>query len=161
MMKNTVSKNDLTNLGYHTHTAYTIIRQAKQIMVQEGIRSTIINVWGTYHEMLLKKLLGFLLKERKKMSKTRYVGVYCDQNGKFFYPAEMGVDLVTGKRIQKKGRKDKYGRFFTSAREAYKELSRIKNDYLHENGFSNYTLNYTQFLEKIYLPYYKANVEQC
>ncbi|WP_088838706.1 DUF3173 domain-containing protein [Listeria sp. ILCC792] len=33
---NTVSKNDLIELCYRPHTASTIIRQAKQIMVQRG-----------------------------------------------------------------------------------------------------------------------------
>lgn len=35
-MKTTISKQDLINLGYKKHTAESIIRQAKQIMVQQG-----------------------------------------------------------------------------------------------------------------------------
>ena len=94
------------------------------------------------------------------MPKTRYTGVYIDNNGKFFYQAELGIDKVTGKRIQKKGRKDQNGRPFSSAREAYKELTRIKNEYLLLNGYSNYDLTYNQFMEHTYIPYYKSSVER-
>ncbi|MBY4633683.1 DUF3173 domain-containing protein [Streptococcus suis] len=36
MQNTTVNKNDLVKLGYKEHTATSIIRQAKQIMVQQG-----------------------------------------------------------------------------------------------------------------------------
>ena len=74
------------------------------------------------------------------MPKTRYTGVYIDNNGKFFYQVELGIDKITGKRIQKKGRKDQNGHPFSSAREAYKELTRLKNEYLLLDGYSNYDL---------------------
>ncbi|MFS9193891.1 DUF3173 domain-containing protein [Streptococcus sp. OMI633] len=35
-MKQTVNKEDLITMGYNTYTAISIIRQAKQIMVQKG-----------------------------------------------------------------------------------------------------------------------------
>ena len=35
-METTINKQDLINLGYKRHTAESIIRQAKQIMVQQG-----------------------------------------------------------------------------------------------------------------------------
>lgn len=35
-MKQTMNKEDLINLGYNPYTAVSIIRQAKQIMVQKG-----------------------------------------------------------------------------------------------------------------------------
>lgn len=94
------------------------------------------------------------------MPKTRYTGVYIDKKGKFFYQAELGIDKVTGKRIQKKGRTDQNGRPLTSAHNAYKELTRIKNEYLLLNGYSNYDLTYYYFMEVNYLPYYKSNVER-
>ena len=55
-----------------------------------------------------------ILKEQpqqnnKKPKKTKYPGVYVDNNGKFFYQTEFGLDKITGKRIRKKGRKDKNG----------------------------------------------------
>lgn len=36
MMNTTINKQDLIELGYKKHTAESIIRQAKQIMVQQG-----------------------------------------------------------------------------------------------------------------------------
>lgn len=39
------------------------------------------------------------------MPKTKYVGVYRDKNGKYFYQLELGIDKATGKRIQKKDAK--------------------------------------------------------
>lgn len=36
IMKQTVNKEDLIIMGYNTYTAISIIRQAKQIMVQKG-----------------------------------------------------------------------------------------------------------------------------
>ena len=36
VLKKIINKNDLIALGYQTHTAMTIIRQAQKIMVQKG-----------------------------------------------------------------------------------------------------------------------------
>lgn len=41
------------------------------------------------------------IKDDYKKSK-KYKGVYCDKNGKIFYQADLGVDPVTGKRVQRK-----------------------------------------------------------
>lgn len=94
------------------------------------------------------------------MAKTKYPGVFLDTAGKFFYQIELGTDKVTGKRIQKKGRKDENGKYFTSARAANKELTRIRNEYLIQNGYANYRLSYDEFMKKHYIPYYQANVER-
>ena len=45
-------------------------------------------------------------------TKTKYTGVYKDEKGNFFYQTELGIDKITGKRIRKKGRKDKNGKLF-------------------------------------------------
>ena len=94
------------------------------------------------------------------MAKTKYPGVFLDNAGKYFYQIELGSDKVTGKRIQKKGRKDENGKYFTSARAANKELTRIRNEYLIQNGYANYRLSYDEFMKKHYIPYYQANVER-
>jgi len=47
-------------------------------------------------------------------TKTKYTGVYKDEKGNFFYQTELGIDKITGKRIRKKGRKDKNGILFSS-----------------------------------------------
>ena len=105
-----------------------------------------------------------ILKEQpqqntKKQKKTKYHGVYVDNNGKFFYQTEFGLDKITGKRIRKKGRKDKNGIDFKSASEANKELTRIKREYYEANGFSNYHMNYKQFMTNHYIPYYRTTVQ--
>ena len=47
-----------------------------------------------------------ILKEQpqqntKKQKKTKYHGVYVDNNGKFFYQTEFGLDKITAKRGEK------------------------------------------------------------
>ncbi|HEU9044257.1 TPA: site-specific integrase, partial [Streptococcus pneumoniae] len=49
------------------------------------------------------------------ISKTKkYKGVYKDSKGKIYFQIELGVDPITGKRIQKKGRKNQQGLPFNS-----------------------------------------------
>lgn len=74
------------------------------------------------------------------MGKTKYPCVYQDKNSKYYYLVELGTDKVTGKRIQKKGTKDRLGKRFTSARAAHQEVMRIKNEYMLSNGYANYDL---------------------
>ena len=59
-------------------------------------------------------------------SSKKYKGVYCDNKGKIFYQIDLGIDPVTGKRVQKKARKNQYGKTFETMKEAYDELVRIK-----------------------------------
>ena len=54
-------------------------------------------------------------------NQKKYKGVYCDKNGKIFYQADLGIDPVTGKRVQKKARKNQYGKPFSTMKEAYDE----------------------------------------
>lgn len=93
------------------------------------------------------------------MAKTKYPNVYTDANGHFYYLVELGHDLITGNRIQKKGRKDINHNKFKSARDAYKESLRIKSKYEQQNGFANYKLKYKDFLDEYYIPSYKSDVE--
>jgi len=93
-------------------------------------------------------------------TKTKYTGVYKDEKGNFFYQTELGIDKITGKRIRKKGRKDKNGKLFSSAVEAYKELTRIKNEYHETQGYSNYRMSYKQYMDSIYIPYYQSTVDK-
>jgi integrase len=93
------------------------------------------------------------------VSKTKYSGVYKDKNGKYFFQAELGVDLVTGKRIQKKGRKNQFGKPFENAQEAFQELVRLKNEFFELKGYRNYNMTYGQFMREIYIPYYESDVE--
>ncbi|MCF3943065.1 tyrosine-type recombinase/integrase [Oceanobacillus alkalisoli] len=94
------------------------------------------------------------------MAKTKYVGVYIDNNGQYFYETELGTDRITGKRLRKKGRTNQQGRKFTSALQAYKELVRVKNEYHQVNGYGNYHMTYGQFMNTVYIPAYETEVEE-
>ena len=93
------------------------------------------------------------------MAKTKYIGVYTDNKGRFFYQIDLGLDKATGKRIQLKSRKDQFGNLFTSALSANKELNRIKSLHNKQGRQSNYNLLYKDFMENNYLPYYQTSVE--
>lgn len=94
------------------------------------------------------------------MAKTKYPCVYQDKNGRFSYLVELGTDQITRKRIQKKGTKDQLGKRFDSAKEAYNEVTRIRNEYLVSNGFANYNLTYGEFMKFSYIPHYQASVQR-
>ena len=94
------------------------------------------------------------------MARTKYPGVYTDEKGQFFYQTELGVDKLTGKRIRKKSRFNQNGRKFKTALEAYKELTRIKNEYHNTKGYNNYNITYDQFLDEVYIPYYETEVSE-
>lgn len=98
--------------------------------------------------------------KNKTQQTTKYPGVYIDNKGNYFYQTEFGVDRITGKRIRKKGRKDKNGKPFSSAFEANKELTRLKREYHKANGYGNYKMTYGQFMNQVYIPYYKTEVEE-
>lgn len=91
---------------------------------------------------------------------TKYKGVYVDEKGRFFYQSEFGTDKVTGKRIRKKGRKDRNGKPFSSALEANKELTRLKREYHKVTSYANYKMTYEQFMKEVYIPFYKTEVEE-
>lgn len=98
--------------------------------------------------------------KNKTQQKTKYPGVYIDNKGNYFYQTEFGVDRITGKRIRKKGRKDRNGKPFSSAFEANKELTRLKREYHKANGYGNYKMTYGEFMDKVYIPYYRTEVEE-
>ena len=93
------------------------------------------------------------------LAKTKYPDVYVDNKGHYYYLVELGHDLLTGKRIQKKSRRDANNNRFRSAHDAYKECLRIKNEYQSQNGYANYGLLYGDFMENYYIPSYKSDVE--
>lgn len=92
------------------------------------------------------------------MKKTRYANVYQDSNGSFFYQVFLGRD-DHGKQLFKKARKDGNGNSFTSARAAYVEAVKIKNEYLEASGKVVYRMTYRTYMEKKYIPKYKGDVE--
>ena len=98
--------------------------------------------------------------KNKTQQKTKYPGVYIDNKGNYFYQTEFGVDRITGKRIRKNGRKDRNGKPFSSSFEANKELTRLKREYHKANGYGNYKMTYGEFMDKVYIPYYRTEVEE-
>lgn len=96
----------------------------------------------------------------KTQRTTKYPGVYIDENNNYFYQSEFGIDRITGKRIRKKGRKDFQGKPFASAFEANKELTRLKREYHKINSYSNYKMTYEQFMNEVYIPFYRTEVEE-
>lgn len=94
------------------------------------------------------------------MAKTKYAGVYVDKENQFYYETELGTDRITGKRLRKKGRTDQSGKKFTSAHAACKELIRIKREYHQVQKYANYHLTYGEFMDKVYIPAYKTDVEE-
>lgn len=93
------------------------------------------------------------------MATTKYTGVFVDRQGKYFYETELGTDRISGKRIRKKGRRNQLGKPFSSAREAYLELTRIKREYHKAHSYANYNMTYYQFMDENYIPNYKSSVE--
>lgn len=94
------------------------------------------------------------------MPKTQYAGVFTDEKGQFFYEASLGSDLITGKRIKRKSRKSQNGKKFTSAKEAYKELTRVRSEFFQVNGYSNYDMTFDNFMNDVYLPFYETDVSE-
>lgn len=97
---------------------------------------------------------------KKTQQTTKYPGVYIDEKGNFFYQSEFGLDRVSGKRVRKKGRKDRNGKPFSSAFDANKELTRLKREYHKVNSYANYKMTYAQFMNDVYIPYYKTDVKE-
>ena len=97
----------------------------------------------------------------KNQQTTKYPGVFKDlKSGQYFYQTELGVDRITGKRIRKKGRTDSSGRTFQTAFEANKELTRVKREYHKVNSYANYKMTYAEFMDRLYIPFYKTEVEE-
>lgn len=94
------------------------------------------------------------------MPKTNYADVYIDDNGQFYYEVSLGTDKITGKRIKKKARKTENGKKFAAVKEAYAEAIKIKNDFLQNNGYSDYNITYQQFMESVFIPFYEAEVQE-
>lgn len=94
------------------------------------------------------------------MSKTKYPCVYRnDATGRYYYNIELGIDKITGKRIQKKSSKSTAGKPFHTAKEAYDEVIKYKNDYRTIKQYNNYNMKYDSFMNEIFLPSYKGRVE--
>lgn len=82
-------------------------------------------------------------------NQKKYKGVYCDKNGKIFYQADLGVDPVTGKRVQKKARKNQYGEPFGTMKGAYDELVRIRYGFSNNLSIENDNISFENYMNTI------------
>ena len=100
-----------------------------------------------------------------KMSKTKYQSVYWQaaKNGRkayFYYSVYLGRDPLTGKKIMKKSQQDQLGNRFKTAREAYLEAERIKNEFRRGENVMPSGATFREFVENIFKPTYKTEVEE-
>lgn len=89
----------------------------------------------------------------------RYNHVYKSEDGRFSYFIELGVDRITGKRIQRRRFKDENGKKFETAKEAYLAVCKVEREYHEKQGVNNYNITFDSYLNNIYLPYYKSLVK--
>lgn len=64
-MKQTLNKEDLIKMGYNPYTAVSIIRQAKQIMVQKGYAFYNNRRLGHVTIVAVEEILGVLLHKEE------------------------------------------------------------------------------------------------
>ncbi|WP_176141983.1 site-specific integrase [Solibacillus isronensis] len=85
---------------------------------------------------------------------AKITGVYKDKkSGKWYYSVSLGFDAVTGKRIRK------VRRGFNSQKEAYEAKIAELKDAQDMGQFSNSSMDYTTFLEQLFIPEYKSKVQ--
>ncbi|KAF1242504.1 site-specific integrase [Streptococcus agalactiae] len=91
------------------------------------------------------------------MSK-KYKGVFRDKKGRIYCQTEFKLS-ATGKRQRFKRYRNKWGKSFSTEKEAYDELCRARVDFYDKYDYSDYNLTFAQFMEDIFLPYYKQTVQ--
>lgn len=85
---------------------------------------------------------------------AKITGVYKDKkSGKWYYSVSLGFDAVTGKRIRK------VRRGFNSQKEAYEAKTAELKDAQDMGQISNSSMDYTTFLEQLFIPEYKSKVQ--
>lgn len=93
------------------------------------------------------------------MSKSKYPCVYKDKKGTIYYHVELGVDKITGDRIQKRGRTDDNHRKFRTLKECNDYVIALKNRYAESKGIYEDSLEFNRFIDERYLAYYKLKVQ--
>lgn len=94
------------------------------------------------------------------MAKTKHRDVYINKEDEIFVEVSLGTDKVTGNRIKKKTRTAENGKKFETLEEAAIEASRIRNEYLQNQGYSEYSITYLQYMNTVYIPFYETEVSQ-
>ncbi len=75
-------------------------------------------------------------------------------NGTYYFRANLGYNPVTGKQIQK------YRSGFKTKKEAREEYSKLFLTSAEELEEKNNTVTFKQFIEEVYLPWYKTQVKE-
>lgn len=96
----------------------------------------------------------------------KYKGVSRNNKGKIYYQIEFGIDKKTGKRQRRKSYKDQFGNDFRTEKQAFDEACRVRTEFNQqqfqasiEEGKNDKDITFKEFMEKIYLPYYKKSVQ--
>ena len=93
------------------------------------------------------------------MANKKYRGVSRDKQGRIYYQTEFKANNITGKRQRKKSYKDQFGNPFRSEKQAYDELCRVRVEFQMKDNNDGYYLSFSQYMEEVYLPYYKQTVQ--
>lgn len=93
------------------------------------------------------------------MASKKYRGVSRDKQGRIYYQTEFKANNITGKRQRKKSYKDQFGNPFRSEKQAYDELCRVRVEFQMKDNNDGYYLSFSQYMEEVYLPYYKQTVQ--
>ena len=75
-------------------------------------------------------------------------------NGTYYFRANLGYNPVTGKQIQK------YRSGFKTKKEAREEYSKLFLTSAEELEEKKNTVTFKQFIEEVYLPWYKTQVKE-
>ena len=99
------------------------------------------------------------------MAKTKYQSVYWQEpkNGRrgfFYYAVYLGKDPLTGKTLIKKSQQDHFGHRFKTARDAYLEAERIREEHRHGESVMPSNMTLEEFVNQLFKPTYKTKVEE-
>ncbi|WCQ69469.1 tyrosine-type recombinase/integrase [Streptococcus pasteurianus] len=92
------------------------------------------------------------------MSK-KYKGVFRDSKGRIYCQTEFKAS-ATGKRQRFKRYRNRWGKSFETEKEAYDELCRARVDFYDKFDYADYNLSFAQYMQDIFLPYYKQTVQE-
>lgn len=85
---------------------------------------------------------------------AKITGIYKDKRtGKWYYSVSLGFDTITGKRIRK------ICRGFNTQKEAYEAKTAELKAAQDMGQIANSGLDYTSYMEKLFLPDYKSGVQ--
>lgn len=89
----------------------------------------------------------------------KYKGVFRDTKGRIYCQTEFKSNPLTGKRQRYKNYRNQWGVPFQTEKEAYDELCRVRADFNARFDYTDYDMTYQQFMEDIFLPYYRQTVQ--